>query len=149
MLDLIIKNGQIIDGTGAEPFFADIGIDNGKIVFIGDCKQEAKKVIDAAGLVVTPGFIDSHSHVDNAVLEFPEQREKCEQGITTSVAGQCGSSYMPKIKTADEARQSASGFFKKLDTLPLGLHQGHPSVRHPVMAYMIPVLLGHTAAETE
>ena len=100
MLDLIIKNGKIIDGTGADPFFADIGIENGKIVFIGDCTAEAKKVIDAAGLVVTPGFIDSHSHADNAVVDFPEQREKCEQGITTSVAGQCGSSYMPKIKSS-------------------------------------------------
>lgn len=137
MLDLIIKNGQIIDGTGAEPFFADIGIDHGKIVFIGDCKQEAKKVIDAAGLVVTPGFIDSHSHVDNAVLEFPEQREKCEQGITTSVAGQCGSSYMPKIKSSGEARRSAAGFFNKLDTLPLGANivtfVGHGTVRSSVM----------------
>ncbi|MBQ2715505.1 MAG: D-aminoacylase [Clostridia bacterium] len=137
MLDLIIKNGQIIDGTGAEAFFADIGIENGKIVFIGDCKQEAKMVIDAAGLVVTPGFIDSHSHADNAVVDFPEQREKCEQGITTSVAGQCGSSYMPKIKASDEARHSAEGFFKKLDTLPLGANivtfVGHGTVRSSVM----------------
>ena len=76
MLDIIIKNGQIIDGTGAEPFFADIGIKDGKIVFIGNCQREAKKVIDASGLVVTPGFIDSHSHADNAVVDFPEQREK-------------------------------------------------------------------------
>lgn len=137
MLDLIIKNGQIIDGTGAEPFFADIGIENGKIVIIGDCGQEAKKVIDAAGLVVTPGFIDSHSHVDNAAVDFPEQKEKCEQGITTSVAGQCGSSYMPKIKASAEARRSAEGFFKKLDTLPLGANivtfVGHGTVRSSVM----------------
>ncbi len=137
MLDLIIKNGKIIDGTGSEPFFADIGIENGKIVFIGDCKQEAKKVIDAEGLVVTPGFIDSHSHADNAVVDFPEQREKCEQGITTSVAGQCGSSYMPKIKSSNEARRSAAGFFEKLDTLPLGANivtfVGHGTVRSSVM----------------
>ena len=137
MLDLIIKNGRIIDGTGAEPFFADIGIENGKIVFVGNCAAEAKRVIDAAGLVVTPGFIDSHSHVDNAVVEFPAQKEKCEQGITTSVAGQCGSSYMPKIKMADEARRSAAGFFKKLDTLPLGVNivtfVGHGTVRSSVM----------------
>ena len=137
MLDLIIKNGKIIDGTGSEPFFADIGIENGKIVFVGDARQEAKRVIDAAGLVVTPGFIDSHSHADNAVVEFPEQKEKCEQGITTSVAGQCGSSYMPKIKMSDAARQSAAGFFEKLDTLPLGANivtfVGHGTIRSSVM----------------
>ena len=137
MLDIIIKNGQIIDGTGAEPFVADIGIKDGKIVFIGDCQQEAKKVIDASGLVVTPGFIDSHSHVDNAVVEFPDQKEKCEQGITTSVAGQCGSSYMPKRKSSNEARRSAEKFFNKLDTLPLGANivtfVGHDTIRSSVM----------------
>ena len=94
MLDIIIKSGIVIDGTGAEGFVADIGIKNGKIIKIGNIDENADKVIDAGGLTVTPGFIDSHSHSDNALFRAPEMREKCEQGITTSIGGQCGSSLL-------------------------------------------------------
>ena len=85
MYDLIIKNGKVIDGTGSPSFFADIAIRNGKIEKIGKNLEGAEKVIDATGLTVTPGFIDSHSHSDNAILEYPDMIEKIEQGITTSV----------------------------------------------------------------
>ena len=137
MLDIIIKNGQIIDGTGAEPYIADIGIENGKIVFIGESSEAAKEIIDAEGLVVTPGFIDSHSHADNAVVTYPAQKEKCEQGITTSVAGQCGSSFMPHINSQYESNRSAEGFFNEIDKLPLGANiatfVGHGTIRYTVM----------------
>ncbi len=137
MMDIIIKNGQIIDGTGAEPYVADVGIENGKIVCIGNCTDEAKETIDAKGRVVTPGFIDSHSHADNAVTVFPEQKQKCEQGITTSVAGQCGSSVMPHINSQYESNRSAEGFFNELDKLPLGTNiatfVGHGTIRYTVM----------------
>ena len=88
MFDLLITNGIILDGTGGPSFHADIGIKDGKIMRIGQGLQGALKAIDAAGLTVTPGFIDSHSHSDGVILEFPELIEKIEQGITTSVAGQ-------------------------------------------------------------
>ena len=62
MFDLIIRGGKIIDGTGSPFYYGDIGIEDGKIVKIGKNLSGAKKVIDAEGLVVTPGFIDSSSH---------------------------------------------------------------------------------------
>ena len=94
MLDLIIKGGSIIDGSGCAPYSADIGIKDGKICEIGHISENAERIIDAKGLTVTPGFIDSHSHSDSAIFVSPEMREKCEQGITTSIAGMCGSSSL-------------------------------------------------------
>ena len=95
MYDLIIKNGKIIDGTGSPCFRADVAIKDGKIVKTGRGLEGALKIIDADGLTVTPGFIDSHSHSDSNILTYPEQTEKIEQGITTSIAGQCGGSIAP------------------------------------------------------
>ncbi len=95
MFDLIIKNGKIIDGTGKQPYFADLAIKDGKIARIAADITGGKKTIDASGLTVTPGFIDSHSHSDSSILDFPNQVEKAEQGITTSIGGQCGSSVAP------------------------------------------------------
>ncbi len=93
--DLITKNGRIIDGTGGPAYYSDIAIKDGKIVRISKCLTQAKEIIDAKGLTVTPGFIDSHSHNDANILTFPDQIEKIEQGITTSVAGTCGSTQAP------------------------------------------------------
>ena len=116
MYDLLIKNGTILNGTGSPSFYGDIGIKAGKIACIGKGLEGAKTVIDAAGLTVTPGFIDSHSHSDSAVLEFPELLEKIEQGITTSVAGQCGSSPAPISRDADpETAPQVASFGKTTD----------------------------------
>ena len=93
--DILIKSGRVLDGSGAEGFLADVAIQDGKIAAVGKALGNARQVLDAAGLVVTPGFIDSHSHADNAVLKFPQQIEKVEQGITTSIGGQCGSTLYP------------------------------------------------------
>ena len=95
MYDLVIKNGNILDGTGSPRYVADIAVKDGKIARIGKDIEGGAEVIDAAGLTVTPGFIDSHSHSDNALLEYPDMIEKAEQGITTSVGGQCGGSLAP------------------------------------------------------
>ena len=91
MYDIIIRNGLILDGTGSASYHADIAIKDGKIASISRClNADAKKVIDASNRVVTPGFIDSHSHSDRQFFTIPEQTEKVEQGITTFVGGQCG-----------------------------------------------------------
>ena len=95
MYDLIIKNGYIIDGTGSRGFRADVAIKDGKIIKIARNIEDGVKVIDAKGLTVTPGFIDSHSHSDSQVLTFSDMIEKIEQGITTSIGGQCGSTVAP------------------------------------------------------
>lgn len=116
MFDLLIQNGTILNGTGAPSFYGDIGVKDGKIARIGKGLEGAKTTIDASGLTVTPGFIDSHSHSDNALLEFPELLEKIEQGITTSIAGQCGSSPAPISRdvTPETAAQVAE-FGSELD----------------------------------
>ena len=93
--DLIIKGGNIIDGSGSEPYVADVAIKDGKIARIAENISAEGEIIDARGLTITPGFIDSHSHSDSTILSYPDQLEKIEQGITTSIGGQCGSSVAP------------------------------------------------------
>ena len=95
--DVIIKNGKIIDGTGNPGFFADVGIEDGRITFIGflDEKEKAKKVLDAKGLVVCPGFIDIHSHSDYTIPFDSMTVSTIKQGITTMVVGMCGASLAP------------------------------------------------------
>jgi len=96
MLDLVIKNGRIVDGTGNPWFKQDVGIANGKIVKIGNLSaEESKRIIDAKGLIVAPGFIDMHSHSDLSPLINPHTESKIRQGITTEVVGNCGVSAAP------------------------------------------------------
>ena len=76
MYDIIIKNGKIIDGSGSAPYFSDIAITNGKIVKIADNIEGSDTVINAEGLVVSPGFIDSHSHYDNEIFTFPAMKQR-------------------------------------------------------------------------
>ena len=96
MYDLLIKNGFIIDGSGSPGIHADLAVKDGKIVKIKRCiQQPAAQVIDAQGLVVAPGFIDSHSHDDLIMEKDPACAHKLEQGITTEIVGMCGFSCAP------------------------------------------------------
>lgn len=96
MLDILIKNGEIYDGTGGKPFRGNIGIVGDRILEVGRLEgAEAAEVIDAAGLAAAPGFIDSHSHSDPTLLANPWAESKIRQGVTTEVIGQCGSSAAP------------------------------------------------------
>lgn len=148
MLDLIIKNGNILDGTGHPAYSADLGIKDGKIAKIAQNLTGAAQVIDAAGLTVSPGFIDSHSHSDNSILTFPDQTEKIEQGITTSIGGQCGSSPAPFGKDerdrdlgsygkASIVRKTMGTFLNTAKNLSLGsnlaVFVGHKSLRRAVI----------------
>lgn len=102
MFDFIIKDGQVIDGSGAPPVRADVGIKDGRIAAVGMLDGEATETIDAAGLIVAPGFIDMHSHSDFALLVNPLAESKVRQGVTTEVIGNCGSSAAPvKEETLD------------------------------------------------
>ena len=95
MYNIFIKNGLIVDGTGAEAYPANLGITGDKITYIGEEVLEAEYTIDAAGKMVTPGFIDVHSHGDLAMGEEFPGLAKLSQGITTEIIGQCGMSVIP------------------------------------------------------
>ena len=129
MYDILIKNGILYDGSGAEGYSAELAVKDGKIARIAPfIDGEAKTVIDAVGQVVTPGFIDSHSHSDNQFFTNPGQVEKVEQGITTAICGQCGSG----ICGSDPA-----GFLEKAKDATTGINMamlvGHGDLRRAVM----------------
>jgi len=99
--DLLIQNGMMLDGTGAEAIRADVGICGERIAAIGDLSNaEVKQTIDAAGKTVCPGFIDVHSHSDAYLLIEPRASSKIFQGITTEVCGNCGASVAPRLGDA-------------------------------------------------
>jgi N-acyl-D-aspartate/D-glutamate deacylase/sugar lactone lactonase YvrE len=86
--DLIIRNGRIMDGSGKPAFAADVGVKNDRIAAIGKIRGDAKRTIDAAGMVVAPGFIDMHSHSDWTLLEDGAAQSKIRQGVATEVIGE-------------------------------------------------------------
>lgn len=95
MLDLIIRGGTLLDGSGGAPYRADIGIRNGKIAAIGTVGESAAESIDADGYCVTPGFIDIHRHGDAEVFRDSFGAAELHQGLTTIVNGACGLSLAP------------------------------------------------------
>jgi N-acyl-D-amino-acid deacylase len=95
MLDLVLRNGRVVDGTGNPWFFGDVGIKDGKMVEVGRVKQGGLETIDAGGRVVSPGFIDGHCHSDLMVLDDPGSEIKLQQGVTTEVVGNCGMTPAP------------------------------------------------------
>ena len=96
MFDVVISGGTIVDGTGKPGYRADIGVVGEMIGAIGDlCQAEARRVVDATGLVVSPGFIDTHVHSDGMLLVDPQHAAGLRQGITTEILGQDGLSYAP------------------------------------------------------
>lgn len=101
-LDLLIRGGRVIDGSGAPARSADIAVANGRIVAVGRTGDEAARVIDASGLVITPGFIDVHSHDDVALLSGPGLDFKAAQGVTTVVCGNCGVGAAPANERMEE-----------------------------------------------
>jgi N-acyl-D-amino-acid deacylase len=94
--DCVIAGGTVVDGTRSPRFDADVGIAGGRITAIGDLRgRAAARTIDARGRIVAPGFIDAHTHDDQALLSQPDLPFKVSQGVTTVVAGNCGISAAP------------------------------------------------------
>jgi len=93
--DLVIKNGTVIDGSGLPRYRADVAVRHGRIAAIGRIREAAREVIDADGQVVTPGFVDGHTHMDAQVFWDPMGTCSCWHGVTTVVMGNCGFTLAP------------------------------------------------------
>jgi N-acyl-D-amino-acid deacylase len=94
--DLLIKNGRVIDGAGNPWYWGDVAVEGDRVVAIGKLQEaKAEREIDVKGLTVVPGFVDAHSHSDFNTLVYREMESTVMQGITTVVAGQCGSTAAP------------------------------------------------------
>ncbi|MFQ6100267.1 MAG: amidohydrolase family protein [Anaerolineae bacterium] len=143
MLDILIKNGTVVDGTGKPAFKADVGIAAGRIAVVAETvEQEAKRTIEAQGLTLAPGFVDAHTHSDLTLLVNPRAESKIRQGVTTEVIGNCGGSPAPLLGAAvEEARAEAKS---------LGLNVAWAStaeylerLRKPGIAVNVVPLVGH------
>jgi N-acyl-D-aspartate/D-glutamate deacylase len=100
MLDLVIKNGRIVDGSGSATVSGDVGIKDGRIAAVGRVDGAAKRTVDAAGRVVCPGFVDVHTHYDAQVFWDGTLSPSCYHGVTTIFGGHCGFSIAPLSKDA-------------------------------------------------
>ena len=114
-LDLVIRNGLVYDGTGADPVAADVAFENGRIAAVGEVGAVDCAEVDASGLAVAPGFIDLHSHSDFTLLIDPRAASAVHQGVTLEVVGNCGFGCFPIVDPA-LARKAIYGYS---DAVPL------------------------------
>ena len=122
MYDLIIENGLIYDGKGNKPFKADIAISNKKIAKIGVIEEDCKQRIDADGKIVTPGFVDIHTHYDGQATWDPYLRPSTYHGVTTVVMGNCGVGFSP---CKPDQRDWLIGLMEGVEDIPgTALHEG-------------------------
>lgn len=149
--DLVVEGGRVCDGTGVPPFDADLGVRDGRIAIIGEVRgARARRRLDARGRVVAPGFVDIHSHSDDSPFVNPRFESALRQGVTTVIAGNCGSSSAPAVGLAAEeidrdlarygATRTWSSFGEYLEAVasrPLALNfaslVGHGTLRQATM----------------
>lgn len=122
--DLIIRNGTVLDGTGADPIEADIGIRDGRIAALGTVRGDAAEAIDARGLLVTPGFVDIHTHYDGQATWENRLVPSSAHGVTTAVIGNCGVGFAPCRPDQRE--------------LLIRLMEGVEDIPHPVLSEGLP-----------
>lgn len=125
--DIIIRNGKIVDGSGNPWFTADVGIKDGKIVRIGNLSEAtASKIVDAKGLVVAPGFVDVHTHIEGSEIRIPTAGNFILDGVTSVITGNCGGSSL-----------DVAEYFRKIDSVKTSINIatliGHNTVRRAVL----------------
>ena len=113
--DLVIRGGTVVDGTGAEPFTADIAVDGDQIAAIGQVAGKGKQEIDADGLKVSPGFIDLHTHLDAQIGWDRKVTSVSWHGVTTALFGNCGVTFAP-CKASD--REFLAGMMETVEDIP-------------------------------
>lgn len=153
MVDILIKQAKVVDGTGNPGFTADVGVKQGKIIEIGVIDKQADLVIDGRGLCVAPGFIDPHAHDDGCAFFDEPVINKLSQGVTTDISGNCGQSLAPvserywqdnrKVHTLINPPEcmheftSFDQFLKTIESKKIGINMGflvgHAALRIAVM----------------
>ena len=113
--DIVIRNGTIIDGTGADARQGDIAVQDGRIAAVGDVEGTARREIDAEGHLVTPGFVDIHTHLDAQITWDPVGSSSCWHGVTSVVMGNCGVTFAP-CKTSD--REYLARLMESVEDVP-------------------------------
>ena len=142
--DLLIRNASIVDGSGDAAFVGDAAVHAGRIVVVGAVAGNAAAEVNGAGLVLSPGFIDVHTHDDLAVLKTPEMLPKLSQGVTTVVAGNCGISAAPVTVRGDLA--DPMNLLGAADEFRYGTFAQYvAAVNAAVPAVNVAALVGHTA----
>ena len=122
MHDLVIRNGVVYDGTGAAPVTADVAIDGGYISAVGAVPRGGRDEIDATGRIVSPGFVDIHTHFDGQVTWDPYLAPSSCHGVTTIVMGNCGVGFAP---CKPEQRDWLIGLMEGVEDIPgTALHEG-------------------------
>ena len=117
-LDLLVKNGLVVDGSGMPPFHGDVAVKDGKVVEIGKLSGAAAKVVDADGLVIAPGFVDNHCHYDAQVTWDPLCSFSCYHGATTVIIGNCSLALAP-VAAGNEERLSE--FLSYVEAIPMSV----------------------------
>ncbi len=113
--DLVIRGGAVVDGTGAEPVTADVAVEGDSIAAIGKVAAKGKREIDATGLVVAPGFVDLHTHLDAQIGWDPQVTSISWHGVTTALFGNCGVTFAP-CKASD--REFLAGMMETVEDIP-------------------------------
>jgi len=113
--DLVIRNGTIVDGTGAEPVGGDVAITDGVIVAVGEVDGPATRTVEATGRIVTPGFVDIHTHLDAQISWDPLGTSSCFHGVTSVVIGNCGVTFAP---CRSEDRRGLAEMMESVEDIP-------------------------------